>query len=203
MTTQSRNHRPQEERRAETRGKLLDATIKSVLEVGYAQTTTRRVAELAGVSGGARAHHFPHRVDLFGAAIESLAERRLAEFANSADALPADPRKRLDVLLDIVWEDFSSPLFIVVIKLWVAAADEPELYERLAISERRIARSITQIASAGLGDLGVADHLEELVVLFFSSLRGLALTQQFEPRTRRQRDQWQLLKRALLRAAGV
>jgi len=200
MTSQPRNHRPQEERRAETSGKLLDATIKSVLEFGYPQTTTRRVAELAGVSGGARAHYFPHRVDLFGAAIESLAERRLAEFAESADELPADPRKRLAALLDIVWEDFSGPLFVVLIKLWVAAADEPELYERLAISERRIARAIGELAASGFGDLGVTDHLEELVVLVFSAVRGLALTQQFEPRTRPQRDQWELLKRALLRA---
>ena len=64
----------QEERRAETRAKLLDATIECLLEEGYAGTTTRRVAELAGVSQGAQTHHFPYRVDLVAAAIERLAQ---------------------------------------------------------------------------------------------------------------------------------
>src|SRR5467141_508456 len=36
-------HRTQEQRRAETQAKLLEATIQSLLEDGYAQTTTRHV----------------------------------------------------------------------------------------------------------------------------------------------------------------
>ena len=39
-----RRMRTQEEPPAQTRAKLLDATAQSVLDVGYAATTTRRVA---------------------------------------------------------------------------------------------------------------------------------------------------------------
>src|SRR5438067_8873704 len=39
--------RTQAERRAETRGRLLDATIESLGEVGYAATTVRGVADRA------------------------------------------------------------------------------------------------------------------------------------------------------------
>src|SRR5690242_5936361 len=67
-----KTRRTQEQRRAETRAKLLDAAIESLLEVGYAATTTRAVAQRAGVSSGAQTHHFPRRVDLVAAAVEHL-----------------------------------------------------------------------------------------------------------------------------------
>ena len=149
----SQPRRTQEERRAETRAKLLDATVQSVLEVGYAATTTRRVAELAGVSQGAQTHHFPHRVDLVAAAVERLAERRIAELRGMAGDLPQDPALRTGALLDLIWADFSSSTFTVFVKLWIAAADDPELYERLVPVERQISRAIAELAAQLSGDL--------------------------------------------------
>jgi AcrR family transcriptional regulator len=190
--------RTQEERRAETRAKLLDATIHSVLEVGYAATTTRRVAELAGVSQGAQTHHFPRRVDLVGAAVERLAEQRLAELRSLAADLPTDPRQRVAALLDLLWADFSSSTFKVVVKLWVAAADDAELYARLVTVERRIARAIAGLAQEFAGQLTGTPGWEARIQLVFSALRGLALTLQFEPRARRPGDAWPGMRAALL-----
>jgi AcrR family transcriptional regulator len=56
--------RTQEERRAATRGALLDATIDCLVEYGYHGVTTSRVAERAGVSRGAQVHYFPTKTDL-------------------------------------------------------------------------------------------------------------------------------------------
>ena len=42
--------RLQEERSAETRGRLLDATVECLHEFGYAGTTTTEIARRAGVS---------------------------------------------------------------------------------------------------------------------------------------------------------
>src|SRR4051795_6382285 len=95
--------RTQSERRAETRGRLLDATIESLIEVGYAGTTIRRVTELAGVSQGAQSHHFPHRVDLVTSAFERLAEERIERYRQRARELPADRGERLRALLDLLW----------------------------------------------------------------------------------------------------
>ena len=122
--------RTQSERRAETRGRLLDATIESLIEVGYAGTTIRHVTELAGVSQGAQSHHFPHRVDLVASAFEQLAEQRESRYTERARELPDDPTERIRALLDLLWEDFSSPLFTVALKLWIAAAEDDELVTR-------------------------------------------------------------------------
>jgi AcrR family transcriptional regulator len=192
--------RTQEERTAETRAKLLDATIESVLEVGYARTTTRRVADRAGVSAGAQAHHFPRRVDLVAAAAEQLVGQRIEASRERAQRIAGTPEQRLPVLLDLMWADFASPIFAVFLKLWVAAADEPELYERLVVGERRLARAITDLASESLGELAAGDDAEGKLLLIFSACRGLALTERLEPRGHRRRDQWPRLRQQLLAA---
>jgi AcrR family transcriptional regulator len=198
-TTPARR-RTQEERRALTRAKLLDATLQSVLDVGYHATTTRRVAELAGVSQGAQTHHFPRRVDLVGAAVERLAEKRIDELLEMAAHLPQRPPERLAALLDLIWTDFSSSTFTVFVKLWLAAADDPELYERLVPVERQIARAITSVALNLQGDL-LLESWEAKLSLALAALRGLALTERFEPRgRRRRRDPWPEVRQALLAA---
>jgi AcrR family transcriptional regulator len=191
--------RTQEERRAQTRAKLLDATVQSVLDVGYAGTTTRRVADIAGVSQGAQTHHFPHRVDLVVAAVERLAERRVAELREMAITLPEDPTERIRAMLDLMWNDFSSSTFTVFVKLWVAAADDQELYAHLVPVERQIARAIAQLAAAWRHETIETDEWDARLQLTLAALRGLALTQHFEPRRHQRRDPWPRVRESLLR----
>jgi AcrR family transcriptional regulator len=61
VTAKPSARRSQAERSAATRDALLDATIVCLVEDGYANTTTSRVAERAGVSRGAHLHHFQTR----------------------------------------------------------------------------------------------------------------------------------------------
>jgi len=191
--------RTQEERRAETRTKLLEATIRCLLDEGYAGTTTRRVTELAGVSQGAQTYHFPYRVDLVGAAIEHLAQRRIAELHELAADLPADTQERIAAVLDVIWTDFSSSTFTVFVKVWVAAADDPELYHRLVPIERQLAQAIMSLATDFLGDmLSRVPDWERRVLIALSTLRGLALSEHFEPRARRRRDPWPTVRATLL-----
>jgi AcrR family transcriptional regulator len=55
--------RTQAERRATTRTALLDAALASLVEDGYANITTRRIAERAGVSPGTQQHYFATKAD--------------------------------------------------------------------------------------------------------------------------------------------
>lgn len=183
--------RTQEERTAETRRKLLDATLASLLEVGYAGTTTRRVAEIAGVSQGAQTHHFPRRVDLVGAALEQAANQRAADLRARMSDLPTERTERTRAVLDLIWQDFASPIFTIFVKLWVAAADDRELYDRLVPLERQLARQIAAAAPdlAGAND-PLPEDLNARVNLALSALRGLALSQAFEPTARAPRDPW-------------
>lgn len=183
--------RTQEERRAETRGKLLEATARSLAEVGYAATTSRRVSELAGVSLGAQTHHFPHRVDLLGETIEWVSRRRVDELREIAGDLPTDTRERLGALLDILWSDFSSETFVIFVKLWVAAAEDPDLYARLIPAEARLSAEIAALADEIVPAGANEDrYWSRRISIVLNAIRGLALTRHFEPRGKRRRDPW-------------
>ena len=57
---------------AQTRARLIDATVRCLVKHGYANTTTPKVAEEAGLSRGAMVHHFENGSALIKAAITEL-----------------------------------------------------------------------------------------------------------------------------------
>ena len=61
--------RTQAERSAETIDLLIDATLKTLEDVGYTRATTEVIARRAGVSQGALFHHFDTRIELIAAAV--------------------------------------------------------------------------------------------------------------------------------------
>src|SRR5437660_5890437 len=109
-TAPARARRSQAERSATTRQALLDATVACLVEDGYANTTTARVCERAGLSRGAHLHHFQTRQALLAAAMEHLASRRAERLLADAERLPAG-RERLAESLDLLWEGYASPLY--------------------------------------------------------------------------------------------
>ena len=192
--------RTQSERSAETRGRLLEATIESLIEVGYAGTTIRRVTEMAGVSQGAQSHHFPHRVDLVTSAFEHLAEQRIDRYGELARTLSGDRAARLRGLLDLLWEDFSSPVFTVAVKLWVAAAEDEELRERLVPVEKRIHANMLRLSREVAGELGSEPGFERKLAVAMNTVAGLALTREFDPSGRASRGRpWEYHRAALER----
>jgi AcrR family transcriptional regulator len=199
-TAQAGRRRTQEERRTETRGRLLEATIESLIEVGYAGTTIRRVTELAGVSQGAQSHHFPHRVDLVASAFEHLAEQRIGRYRDQARKLSGERSERVRALLDLLWEDFSSPVFTVAVKLWVAAAEDEELRERLVPAEKRIHENMVRLSGEVAGELGAEPGFQRRLAIAMNTVAGLALTREFDPSGRASRgDPWKYHRAALER----
>jgi AcrR family transcriptional regulator len=172
-----RPRRSQEERSADTRARLLDATIDSLQRVGYAQTTTTAVCERAGLSRGAQVHHFPKKQDLVVSAVAHLAARRAAELRRRAAALPppADPDERLRALLALVEEAFSGPLFLAALELWVAARTDRELHRALVGFERAAGRALADLWRELAGPLADAARFDAVLELTMHLARGMAL----------------------------
>lgn len=122
--------RTQEERRNATRGALLDATIAVLVEQGYRGTTTLAVERRAGVSRGARIHHFANKAALLAAVADYLYEE-LSDFYG--EAFGGDMRRhesdleRLRHGLRALWEIYQRPHFTAVLELNMAARTDPEL----------------------------------------------------------------------------
>jgi AcrR family transcriptional regulator len=193
--------RSQAERSAATRQALLDATIASLVEDGYANTTTARVAERAGVSRGAHLHHFQTRQALVAAAIDHLAARRADELLRAADALPPGP-DRVANGLELMWGQYASPLFQAALDLWSDARTDPDLRAHLLTVERNLDRQTLQFAGRLLPDLAASPDFERVVEMAVATIRGLALLDTLHPDGRRNRKQWAFCRDMLVRMFG-
>jgi AcrR family transcriptional regulator len=163
---------PKQERAYATRKRLLDAAVDELLERGYVGLTTQGVASRAGVSRGAQQNYFPHKATLVAEAVRHLAMRQIDELRERLDAVPRG-RARVQTGLDLLFEQYSGPLFAAVVELSLAARGEAELRKIIAIEERNIAHAMHETATAIFGDdfPSVVRRWPTVV----SAIRGLAL----------------------------
>jgi len=176
--------RTQLERTSTTRAKLLDATLDSLVELGYARTTTQAIAARAGLSRGAQLHHFPTKESLVVAAVEHLAAKRERDIRAERDPVHA---------VDLLADTFTGPLFLAALELWVAARTEPVLRQALLPLERQVNEALTALARDVLGSSS------EDAELTLELVRGLGMAVLFNsPATARRRRRrllarWQTL----------
>jgi AcrR family transcriptional regulator len=197
MTANPAPRRSQAERSATTRDALLEATIACLVQDGYANTTTSRVAERAGVSRGAHLHHFQTRQALLAAAMERLAERRGAELRAAAEKLP-EGRERLEQGLDLLWASYANPLFQAALDLWSHARTDPELRDRLVPVERRLDRQTLEVTRQLFPAIAGGPDFDRLVEMAVSTIRGLALLDTLHPGDARNRKQWRYSRARLV-----
>lgn len=182
---------PQGERTRAMRLRLMEATVESLVEVGWAGTTTTVVSRRAGVSRGAQLHHFPSKQALVVAAVEHLADRRRDEMRRTAESL-TDPG-RIRGVLEILSAQFVSPVFFAALELWVAARTDTDLREAVGPLERRIGRE-THTYAVELLDIDEArGDNRQLVQATLDLMRGLGLAASLSDDTRRRStvlDSW-------------
>jgi len=164
---------PQGERTRAMRQRLMEATVDSLVELGWSGTTTTVVSRRAGVSRGAQLHHFPSKYDLVVAAVEYLAERRRAELRATVRELPADGRTR--AVLEVLCSQFTSPVFFAALELWVAARTDEALREKVGELERRLGRETHMQAVELLGIDESRGRNRQLVQATLDLVRGLGL----------------------------
>jgi AcrR family transcriptional regulator len=208
MPEAARAPRTQQQRRDETRRALLDAAVESLIEVGFARTTTLEVQRRADVSRGALLHHFPSKAELLVAAVDHLAEMRARELKVLAQQLPdqKDKARRTDAVLDLLWQCFSGTFFQVAMELRTAARTDAELRPVLATAEKALRERIIAQARTLFGK-DVAEHpgLERALDLTLQLMIGSAMSAVLHTEDRRLDsliDDWKQLFPTVLANAG-
>jgi AcrR family transcriptional regulator len=176
MPAPAKPSRTQKERRDETRSGLLDATIESLVEVGFRKTTTLEVQRRAGVSRGALLHHFPSKTGLIAAAVRHLAELRGRQIKQLSSELPQGSA-RIGAVLDLLWESFTGSLFCVAMELRAAARTDDELRAVLLEVERDVRDRIVNQSRHLLGP-EIADRpgFELAIDMSLQFMIGAAMT---------------------------
>ena len=91
-------------------------------------------------------------------------------------------------------------MFTVAVKLWVAAAEDDELRERLVPVEKRIHANMARLSAEVAGELGAEPGFDRKLAVAMNTVAGLALTREFDPSGRASRgNPWPYHRAALER----
>ena len=198
--TASRSRRTQEQRSAETRARLLDATIDCLVRYGYAGTTTPRVAEMAGMTRGAQVHHFGSKNDLVMAALQHLAAKRAAAGVAQVGGDLAATGDPLGTLLDLLWELHQGPMFIAAVELWVAGRTDPALGREVAKFEAIVVSSLIA-AVAEFVPAEINKPMLDFLYTAMDALRGILISSYVDTDPGRARRRWERASTNLRRIA--
>lgn len=137
--------RTQQQRREETRGRLLAATQTALVERGYAGTTTTEVCRRAQVSQGALFKHFASKGELLAATAEQLFANLIDAYRDSMPRL-AGVEDRAAAAVELLWGVFEDARLLAAIELYAAARTDRELALRLAPVATRHGENLHQLA---------------------------------------------------------
>lgn len=122
--------RTQQQRREETVARLLQASIDTITEVGYARASAAVITKRAGVSVGALFRHFETMGDFMAATAYEVLRRQLETFTKQVAEIPAD-RPALPAALTILRDITAGSTNAVLYELMVAARTDEKLKETL------------------------------------------------------------------------
>ncbi len=167
--------RPQAERSADTRAKVIQAAITCLHRDGYRGATIGAVAQEAGVSRGAMTHQFTAKTDLMLAVVREVFEQDSAHYNRSLRLL--SPRDWMTTLPATMWEVISRPSAIAVIEIMLASRSDPDLADQLRAIQGQIDKESFGWMLERYQDAGMAprDDREAVHRLFVAAVRGLAI----------------------------
>jgi AcrR family transcriptional regulator len=171
--------RTQQQRREDTIARLLDASIDTIIEVGYARASAKVITQRAQVSDGALFRHFPTMGDFMAATAQEAGRRLLDVAARRVTEIPSD-KPTLEQALTIVRDVTASPTNTVIYELTVAARTDEKLRATLqdvmAVYIANIYETVRAVAPDELGAAG-GENLVAMFALVLSSFNGTAMFQ--------------------------
>ena len=172
-------------------------------ELGWSGATVSVIAERAGVSRGATQHYFPTREDLLTAAIEHMADVRLAEIRREAARLPGVSGQRTADVVRLLVRLYTGPVFRAALQLWAAASASEFLRELVLPLEARLGREAHKAAIELLGADESVPGVHEAVQATLDLARGLGLADTLADDSRRREriiTQWAGMLDATIRS---
>ncbi|MDA8046105.1 MAG: TetR/AcrR family transcriptional regulator [Actinomycetota bacterium] len=159
----------------ETRRRVLDAAVASILELGYYETSTNEIARRAGVTWGALQYQFGTREALL---LEVVNDRwdRLQALVASARIEGRTLEERLSSLMNVLAEHYGREEELAQIQILLDLTRNPKVSgpTRQAVAEhgRKLLKAWRPLFEQALDQ---AAGEEDLVRYAFNALRGFLL----------------------------
>jgi AcrR family transcriptional regulator len=188
-TTKERN-KPgwQAKKSAMTCDAILDAAIDCYITLGYAKTTTAKIADKAQVSRGAMLHHFPSKTELVQASVEHLHHKMVDLYARNIKRvtrdLELDERNRRG--LQGYWKFLKSDLYTAHHELSVAGRTDKELGAILHASMKKYDEERIEANNQLFPEWSSRGELYELAMdIAQFMMEGMAVSEIVRPREKR------------------
>lgn len=175
------SRRTQEQRRRQTQEAILKATLTVLIEEGYENFTTTRVAKTAGVSRGAQENYFRTKNELIVAATRYALTRAAAQARTLAKRAPrySDP---IEQFLADSKKFFFSPTYLALMEIVAVARRNSELAKINTPVVREFRTILNTIWSDALCEAGYERHaVDSFIKTTHYLLRGMALTSIYQP----------------------
>jgi len=109
-----------------TRKRLLDATVKSLVDNGYSNTTTQAVCKSINISRGTLLHHFSTHDELIISSVEHVLEMNMRSFQEVLCNV-SNKSMSLEELARLLWDVWCEDGFYAWLELVVASRTKPAL----------------------------------------------------------------------------
>jgi len=173
--------RTQQQRREETVARLLDASIDTIIDVGYARASAAVIAKRANVSDGALFRHFPTMGDFMAATAREVMRRQLDAFTKQVAEIPPG-KPALEAALTIMRDLTGNPTNTVMYELMVAARTDEKLRATLQEVLTEYVANIYDVAKALPGaDRFPDDTFIALVAIITNTFDGAAIVRAVLP----------------------
>jgi AcrR family transcriptional regulator len=159
----------------------MEASLRLLVESGYAKFSASRVASMAGISRGAREHYFRTKNDL----VVATLEHAMSEAVAHARSLAQRAGRSSDPIAKFLADSghfFFSRRYRALIEIMVAARGEPRLLRLWNPLVRKARRQLNQIWTDTLAKAGhEPDVARRFVELTHYLMRGVMLARTWLP----------------------
>ncbi|MCX2714002.1 TetR/AcrR family transcriptional regulator [Mycolicibacterium sp. J2] len=167
--------RTQQQRREQTVARLLDASIETIIEIGYARASAAVICKRAGLSVGALFRHYPTIGDFMAATAYEVLRRQLELFSKRVAEIPTTEPPLpavLTVLRDITGNDTNAVLY----ELMIAARTDDKLRATLAdVLTEYSAKIVEAAGSAPSAELFPTEGRAVVTALLTNTFDGAAM----------------------------
>lgn len=154
---------------------ILDAATRIVIDEGYAELSTRKIAARAGVRPGHLQYYYPTKQAVVHGLLERYLDRATEAFAALLTPSPAESPAPLDAVLDgILREQEKGESARFFWELWALAARDPEVAAAMQEFYRGYWRNLVAAFLAAGPGLG-RPRAERRAALVVAMLEGLSL----------------------------
>jgi AcrR family transcriptional regulator len=179
---QANRRRTQQERRAESEQKLLEATAQLIVERGFGQLSLTAIGQRAGYSHALVNHLFGTKSALIDRLNDTVDELYRSQIPQSlagkegVDAVVAFTETYLALVTS------SDPIARVHVVLWAqAVAGAPELRDSRVEWDRHFRKGVAEVIARATGGRSTDTYCKTTAFVIVGMLRGVAMQQLLDP----------------------